>query len=73
MKGPKVKDWVNKMYKEASIQVSHDINMRNDPALWTWFKQAFSLGYKDTVERSKAMKVLLKLRITKGDVKAYIK
>jgi hypothetical protein len=73
MKGPKVKDWVNKMYKEASIRVSHDINARDDPALWIWFQQTFDLGYEDTKERYEAMKALLKLRVTKGDIETYIK
>jgi hypothetical protein len=61
------------MYKEASIHVSHDINAPNDPMLWTWFQQVFDLGYGDAMERNKAMKAILKLRMTKGDVKAYIK
>jgi hypothetical protein len=72
MKGPKVREWVSKMYKEASIRVSHDINTPNDPALWTWFQQIFDLGHGNTMERNKAMKAILKLRMIKGDVEAYI-
>jgi transcription factor SPN1 len=73
MRGPKVKNWVSKIYKEASLRVSLDINTRNDPALWVWFRQVFSLKYGDTVEKGKALKTLLKLRMTKGDVETYIK
>jgi hypothetical protein len=72
MKGPRVKDWVKKMYNEVKTKVNKDVNAHNDPALWEWFKQVFYLAKSNTVKKGEALKALLKLQMSKGNVEAYI-
>jgi hypothetical protein len=72
MKGPKVKDWVRKTYEEVKQKVKRDANAHSDPTLWTWFREIFELEYGNIIERREVLKALLKLRMSKGDVEAYI-
>jgi hypothetical protein len=60
------------MYDEVKTKAK-DIDARRDPALWEWFKQAFYLAKDNAVKKGEALKALLKLRMNKGDVEAYIK
>ena len=74
MKGPKVRDWAKKMQYVAGIRIGQGVwSGYNNPAILPWFKQAFELGYRQTLEERKAVKELLKLQMKKGDVETYIK
>jgi hypothetical protein len=61
MKGPRVKDWVKRVYDEVKIKVNKNVNTRNDPALREWFKQAFYLAKSNAVKKEEVLKALLKL------------
>ena len=74
MRGPKVRDWARKMQYVMGIRIGQGIwNGYNDPAILPWFKQAFELGYEQTLEEKGTVKELLKLRMKKGDVETYIR
>ena len=74
MRGPRVRDWAKKMQYVAGLRIGQGVwSGYNDPAILPWFKQAFELGYKQTLEERSAVKELLKLRVKKGDVETYIR